>query len=275
MKRAVILFTTCLIIAKANMAMESHFFTQVGAGQNRIINVSETFLDEMKRNLTKKVQQIQRDNAIVATSVLQSALLAILDFKRASETHFRKGDDNTILWNLQKCIGEFKQANAEQSTLCAHPMAWLVTEEEEEITILREAFEHCIKIIEEFAPCIGGRGGSYSFLEQFIQKYGWEGWRLQAKQIAVSNRCLGEFLHAMGEKINTSSRAELLAFHDSVRIIIGCYYTEKHPDILDICGVYEQHELKFDYIFNEVTKDGLDKYLEEKSKLNVHVVAST
>jgi len=61
MENAAILFTAYLVIANATMAMDAHYFTQVGAGQNRVINVSEKFLEEMKINLTRKVQQIQHD----------------------------------------------------------------------------------------------------------------------------------------------------------------------------------------------------------------------
>src|SRR4051794_31047889 len=111
------------------------------------------FLYEAKTNLTHTIQRIQENNMLVALSVLQSAILALLGLEKAFKSLLSRGDDTTLLNNLKKCIAELQQANAPQTTISSHPLAWLISEEKTTTTDARELFEQCIKVIEEFIPC--------------------------------------------------------------------------------------------------------------------------
>src|SRR5262249_35862129 len=145
-------------------------------------------------NLTKTVQRSQDNNIEVARSVLQSSVFCFLQFEKAFKSFMSKGDDNTQLYNLKKCIDELKQANAAQKEISTHDLAWLVTDENPSTTNARELFEHCIKVIEEFLPLLGGRKIETNSHEKVRNFVGWHGWQQQSEQIWVSNLALGRLL---------------------------------------------------------------------------------
>lgn len=209
----------------------------------RLIYLPPDILKESQRNLTSKLHREQKNNAIVAAAVLQSAVMAILGFKDAFKSLLSKGDDMTLLTNLNKCLSELQQANTEP--LSKHCLSWLVTEEEPWITDVRELFEHCIKTIREFGPLLTGRAGINSH-EIFAQKFSWTGWKQQALQIDVNNLSIGILLRACEERkeMPTKIFKEILCFHQSVAYITSCYQMEKYPSGKAIAGIYEVNEVR-------------------------------
>lgn len=184
----------------------------------------------------------------VALSVLQSAINCFLNFEKAFKTYFSKGDDNTQLANLTKCLKELREANAPQKDVYTHPMSWIVCEEDPLITNTKELFEHCIKVIQEFIPLLGGRVTQTYTIEKPLQTYlGWKGWQQQGEQINVSNRALGRLLEKFASETAEPNKiyTEIACFHQSVEYIVDCFCMQKYPKSEAIKEIYEKHEFQF------------------------------
>lgn len=223
-----------------------------------VVSIPCELLNETKINLTKMVQRTQRNNITVALSVLQSALIALLGLEAAFKSLLSKGDDTTLLTNLYKCIEELKQANTPQTSISSHPLAWLVSDEETSTTDARELFEHCIKVINEFIPCLTGRKG-YNSHEFFSQTFGWKGWKQQAQQISVSNLALARLLDSFqgsesekSKKLENSGQSnkvfiEVRCFNEAIDNIIECFYKETYPSTDVIASIYAMHKVKHSF----------------------------
>lgn len=202
------------------------------------VSMPAELLNKAICDLTKTAQRTQENNVIVALSVLQSALTALLGLKAAFESLLSKGDDNTLLTNLNKCIAELKQANAPQQAAINNPLAWLVTDEKTSITDARELFEHCIKVIQEFIPCLTGRS-SYSSHEFIFQTFGWRGWKQQATQIAVSNAALAKLLDKLQEdEPENGVFNEVRCFSEAVDSIVQGFFKQLYPVAARIGKIY-------------------------------------
>lgn len=215
--------------------------------QNRMISIPVEMLTNMERNLTKVVQRTQTNNVTIALSVLQSAVFAFLQFEKASSTWTSKGDDNTQLHNLQKCLDELKQANADQKEVSTHDFSWLVTDENPFVTNARELFEHCAKVIGEFIPLLKGRSTEVHSHEKVQQIAGWTGWKQQAEQINVSNFALGHLLQKLlsEDEANKVVYKEVHCFHQSVAYIIVCFSRGQYPKQQPIEEIYSKSEIQF------------------------------
>lgn len=218
---------------------------------DRMINVPVFMLEPMRTNLTPIVQRSQDNNMTVALSVLQSAVFCFLQFEKAFKSFLSKGDDNTQLYNLSRCIGELEQANASQQTAATaiHSFGWLVTDENPLITNTRELFEHCIKVIKEFTPCLGGRVVQTYTHEKPLQLFtGWRGWQQQAEQIRVSNQALGKLLQKflMQDPDNAAIYKEILCFQQSVNYTLDCFALCQYPKQKAIQAIYKSQG--FEYI---------------------------
>ncbi|CRX37919.1 hypothetical protein [Estrella lausannensis] len=218
-----------------------------------VISIPPEMVAQVKKDLTASVQRIQENNIVVATTALQSALLAILDFESAFKTFLSKGDDTTLLSNLQACIDEITQANAQQTAFLNHPLSWLVTDEKKEILDMRELFEHCIKVIQKFVPCLRGRNG-YSSHEIISQTLGWTGWQQQARQIGLHNRSIEGLLDKFQMEGQTGETFTAIGcFSSSVDYILNCYQKKSYPAVQNIAYIYENSKIKHHFIaLNEV-----------------------
>lgn len=238
------------------MGYNDPFMAWVPLG-GRMVSVPTVVLQNMEVNLTESVRRTQENNITVAFSILQSAVLSFLQFERSYKSLFSKGDDNTQLHILQKCIGELKQANASQKEVSTHECGWLVTREEPIITNSRELFEHCIKIIEEFIPCLGGRKVETYNVEKPVQFLGWRGWQQQAEQVRVSNIALGRLVQRFlkGEPENEVYK-EVLCFHQCVTYTCNRFFVSKYPEKTVIAGIYEKNG--FQFVAEEKESDALE-----------------
>lgn len=214
---------------------------------DRMVNIPAFMLQTMETNLTTKVQREQDNNMTVALSVLPSAIFCFLQFEKAFKTLFSKGDDNTQLHNLEKCINELKQANISQKEVSTHDLGWLVTREVPIITNTRELFEHCIKVIDEFIPCLGGRRVKTYTHEKTLQFAGWRGWQQQAEQIRVSNMALGRLLQKFlsQDPENASIYKEISCFQQSVEYTLDCFFLSKYPTQKSISAIYASNGFQF------------------------------
>lgn len=218
-----------------------------------VISMPPEMLALCKADLTATAQRIQENNITVATTALQSALRAILDFESAFKTFLSKGDDTTLLANLQACIDEIVQANAHQTTFLNHPLSWLVTDQKKEILDTRELFEHCIKVIQKFVPCLKGRNG-FSSHEIISQTLGWTGWQQQAKQIELHNRSIEGLLDKFQQEGQSGITFTAIGcFCSSVDYILNCYQKKSYPAVQNIAYIYENSKVKHHFIaVNEV-----------------------
>lgn len=230
---------------QAGMGYNDPFMAWVPLG-GRMVSLPTVVLQTMEMNLTQSVQRTQDNNVTVALSVLQSAILSFLQFERSYKSLTSKGDDNTQLYILRKCIGELKQANALQKEISTHDCGWLVTREEPIVTNTRELFEHCIKIIDDFIPCLGGRTVETYTIEKPFQFLGWRGWQQQAEQVRVSNIALGRLLHKfLKNEPENEVYKEVLCFHQCVTYTCNRFFISKYPEQKMIEGIYEKNGFQF------------------------------
>lgn len=234
--------------------------------KDRMISIPVDMLVRMEDNLTKTVQRSQDNNIEVARSVLQSSVFCFLQFEKAFKSLLSKGDDNTQLYNLEKCIAELKQANASQKEMSTHDFSWLVTCENPSTTNARELFEHCIKVIEEFLPLLGGRKIEANKHEKVRNYVGWSGWQQQSEQIWVSNLALGRLLQKfLKEEPKNEIYREINCFQQSVAYILSCFKQSQYPKQKEIEEIYTKSDFKFiteDPIFNYELKNVIS--VEEK-----------
>ncbi len=210
--------------------------------KDREVSIPAPTLNKMEENLTAAVQRTQENNMYVAVGVLKSAVLAFLGFESAFKTLLSKGDDNTLLYILEKCISELNQANMEQGKVGTHEFSFLVTNEDPIITNFRELCEHCIKIINEMLPLLQGRKTAINQHEAIKQVYGWTGWKQQAQQIKVSNSVLGRLIEKMlKETPENSIYKEVRCFQQSVAYILNCFSNSSYPDQKTIQNIYERN----------------------------------
>lgn len=201
------------------------------------VSMPPELLEKSICNLTKTVQRTQKNNVTIALSVLASALKALLGLESTFRSILSKGDDFTLLANLNKCIAELQQANAPQQAVVNNPLACFVTEEKKSITKARELFEHCIKTIQEFVPCVTGR--RHSSHEFFSQTFGWAGWKQQATQIAVHNDALDKLLNNfMSKEPGNKVFIEVSCFSEAVDSIIDGFHKEMYPTAKKIGEIY-------------------------------------
>ena len=239
---------------------------------DRMICLPPETLKTMEVNLTNVVQRTQDNNMTVALSVLQSAVFTFLQFEKAFKSLPSKGDDYTQLHNLQKCITELEQANYPQKNLSTHPFSWLVTNEDPLITNTRELFEHCIKVIGEFAPLLGGqfvgRSAQVHTYEKIAQSYGWTGWQQQAEQIGVSNQVLGRLLEKFFAKdpSNAEVYKEIKCFQQSVAYMLKGFFENKYPEQNTIANIYTN--AGFDYFDKLDTHSPLSGVISSQSSNN-------
>ncbi len=216
---------------------------------DKMVSLPMPMLQIMEANLTAVVQRTQNNNMTVALSVLQSAVYCFLQFERAFKTLFHKGDDNTQLYNLAKCVAELKQANASQQTTATatHWLGWLVTNEDPVITNTRELFEQCIKVIEEFQPCLSGRITETYTHEKMVQIYaGWRGWQQQAEQVRVSNQALGRLLQKfLAQDSENATYKEIRCFQQSVSYAIDSFFLRQYPKADVIEAIYSGSGFEF------------------------------
>lgn len=236
---------------------------------------------EAKTNLTETFNRSQRNNALVAAAVLKCAVKAFLGLEASFNTYFSKGDDLTLISNLNKCIQELTDANNPQASKPVHFFSCLVTKEDSWITDSRELFEHCIKVIREFLPLLQGRKHEVSVLERLQQNVSWAGWRQQAEQIEACNIILGDFLKSLQKnsetnsveldsklsfKVNTDFETvlkEVECFQSVVKYIVSCYRLENHFQAKTIAECYLASKIEF-YIPEKIPEVKVIKSVKPK-----------
>jgi len=176
----------------------------------------------MQQTLLKKTQE---NNITVARSVLRSAVLSFLQFEKSFKSLLSKGDDSTQLYIIRKCIKELEQANCPFNKIVEDPnISWLVSHEDPRVSTIRELLEHCIKIMYEVMPLLGGRNTSVHAFEIPVQAYGWKGWQQQSEQIKVSNDALGLLIEENTPEKLDGVYKDIICFQESISYIISCFF---------------------------------------------------
>jgi len=189
------------------------------------VTIPYEMLKRREENITNFVKKTQENNITVARSVLRSAVLSFLQFEKSFKSLLSKGDDSTQLYIIRKCINELEEANKPFCKIIEDPnFNWLPSHEDPRVSTIRELLEHCIKILYEVMPLIGGRNTLVNAYEIPVQAYGWKGWQQQSEQIKVSNDCLGMLLEENAPEKPDRVFADIMCFHRCITYIINGFF---------------------------------------------------
>ncbi len=211
----------------------------------------------LERVITQKVEHMeatQRNNHLVATSVLKSAVVSFLQFERSFKSLLSKGDDGTQIAILKHAITELRAANQSFDSMLERGDAlrsFIV--EPTYVVNLRELFEHCIKILSLVLQLLGQREVRTNSYEYAAQTYGWKGWQQISEQVSLSNNVLTHLLkHKRADfevtKLSIKHDAdlhyrsvvqEILLFSLSVTHMTERFFECKYPTKAHIVKIYE------------------------------------
>jgi hypothetical protein len=217
-------------------------------------------VNDAQKKLTYISKNVQMNNIIISLSVLKSAVVNFLGFEAAFKSLLSSGDDNTILYNLKKCVGELEQVIVPLNEAVDHPFSFLVVDENPLMTNFREINEQCVKIIEEFLPLLGGRNIKTSTVEIIPKVYGWRGWIQQSQQIKVSNSGLKSLLMYIKPEndIEINIYNEIKCFCQCVDYVIEQISVKKYPQHQQIEKIYSEMGLQ-----SPVTSEDNDFSMDE------------
>jgi len=205
-------------------------------------------LERMIGERSKNLERTQRNNHIVALSVLKSAVVSFLQFERSFKSLLSKGDDNTQIAIIRYAIEELRTANQSFDTMMdkSDPVRVFITEPDY-IVDVREIFEHCIKILLLVLHLLGGRDSvvKTNKHEYVAQAYGWTGWQQVSEQLALSNNVLTLLLRRFDTKDGDGDDhyklvlGEVRLFSLSVSHVTECFMVSVYPNKARILQIYD------------------------------------
>jgi hypothetical protein len=210
----------------------------------------KTFDDTVEQRKNQLIT-IQTNNQLVALSTLKSAVGSFLRFESSFKTLLSSGDDQTQINILKQCIKELETANESFDVILkGDPLKWLIVEPSYRCDI-RELFEHCIKVLIQIIPLLGGRYVNYNSYEYISQTYGWIGWQQQSELINISNNVLKFLLDKISQKYECEGfitdthifLLEIRAFSDVVSHMTDSFLKKQYPSYDTIINIYEKHKI--------------------------------
>lgn len=213
-------------------------------------------LERVVSQRQEHLEASQKNNHLVAVSVLKTSVISFLQFERSFKSLFSKGDDGTQIAILKHAVTELRAANQSfDSILERSEPTRLFIVEPTYIVNVRELFEHCIKILLLVLQLLGQREVKTNVYEYYAQTFGWKGWQQVSEQVALSNNVLrllvkhksAEFeINKMSVKHDTDTHyrhivGEIGLFTRAVSHMTSRFSACLYPTKADIVKIYESH----------------------------------
>lgn len=211
-------------------------------------------LERVVSQRQEHLEASQKNNHLVAISVLKTSVVSFLQFERSFKSLLSKGDDGTQIAILKHAVTELRAANQSfDSILERSEPTRLFIVEPTYIVNVRELFEHCIKILLLVLQLLGQREVKTNVYEYWAQTYGWKGWQQVSEQVALSNNVLrllvkhksAEFeVNKLSVKHDTDAHyrhivSEIGLFASAVSHMTSRFSVCLYPTKADIVKIYE------------------------------------
>lgn len=213
------------------------------------IQIPYLLLERMIEERYRYIIAIQRNNHLVAVSVLKSCVVSFLQFERSFKSLLSKGDDNTQIDVIKCAISELRTATQSYDSLLdkEDPCRFFITEPGYAVD-LRELFLQCIKILIFMLHLLGGKDSSLDTSSNTTNN--WQGWKQVAEQISLSNNVLYSLVMAHVKELDTKPTSpldvhfeaiveEVSLFSTSVLHVTESFLRSSYPTKERILQIYQ------------------------------------
>lgn len=229
-------------------------------------------LERVVSQRQEHLEASQKNNHLVAVSVLKTSVVSFLQFERSFKSLLSKGDDGTQIAILKHAVTELRAANQSFDSLLekTEPTRFFIVEPTYVVN-LRELFEHCVKLLLLVLQLLGQREVKTNAYEYVAQTYGWRGWQQVSEQISLSNNVLRLLVKHKTAEFETNKMTirhdadthyrhvvgEIALFSLVVSHMTGRFASCLYPTRVDIIKIYESHNSEIaSYMLMDNNKDG-------------------
>jgi len=213
----------------------------------------------LERVVTQKQEHLeasQKNNHLVAISVLKTAVISFLQFERSFKSLLSKGDDGTQIAILKHAITELRAANQSFDSIMekSEPTRLFIVEPTYIVNV-RELFRQCIKILLLVLQFLVQLEKKTDSSEYVAHNSSWKGWQQVSEQVALSNNVLrllvkhksAEFeINKMSVKHDTDTHyrhivSEIALFASAVSHMTSRFSVCLYPTKAEIVKIYDSH----------------------------------
>ncbi len=210
-------------------------YAKIYENKDELLAMTPKVLEEETKTTNEKYKLHSLLQNLMAVTALKQSLIEICKFKQVYLTILAKGDDITIIKNIQHCIDQCIQAKQLQYPTYYNFNKLIFINISNFQIFMNECLEHFIEMLKTILLCLKNPGGGNSSVEYFSQRHTWTGWAQNGHMALMSYNCLSRVLLEMEreEKPFTQNEKEILrdmkASSDCFKYIITSYMNKRYP----------------------------------------------